>query len=42
VFRTYDVQSFVQFLNRLPGVHAEQTDDHIVVTAEPPARAHQG
>lgn len=42
VFRTYDVQSFVQFLNRLPGVHAEQTEDRIVVTAEPTTQARSG
>lgn len=42
VFRTYDVQSFVQFLNRLPGVRAEQTEDHIVVTAEPATRSRSG
>jgi transmembrane sensor len=42
VFRTYDVESFAQFLNRLPGVRAEQTADNIVITAEPPARARQG
>lgn len=42
VFHTYDVRSFVQFLNRLPGVRAEQTEDRILVTAEPATRARSG
>ena len=34
VFRSYDVQSFVDFLNGLPGVRAEITESRIVVMAE--------
>lgn len=33
VFRSYDVPSFVQFLNGLPGVHAEIAGDRIVVAS---------
>lgn len=34
VFRSYDVQSFADFLNGLPGVKAEVTTSRIVVTSD--------